>query len=136
LAKNIDNFAKADGGVIREYLIRTAICADQFWFKDVSGRWKLHKMHPVADKVKDLEGTMVVPDDFNYWRKRVINLCTYEMTRQNFGLSFIDLMHLDVATFEEIEHEVYEAAKSTKERYDKLNNEVANKGANILEGMK
>ena len=136
MAKNIDKFAEADGGVIREYLIRTAICADQFWFKRASGRWKLHQMHPIADKIKDVDGSMVEPDDYNYWRKRVINLCTYEMTRQNFGLNFMDLMRLDVATFEEIESEVHEAAKATKERYDKLNNEVANKGNNILEGMK
>jgi hypothetical protein len=136
LAKNIDNFAKADGGMIREFLIRTAICADQFWYPGTSSRWKLHLMHEWSEKVRDSSGNLVEPDDYNYWRNRVMNLCSYEMTHQNFGLGYNDLMKLDVATFEEIEEAIQEHAKRTKANLDALSKHTNSNSNNLLEGIK
>ena len=123
--------------MIREYLIRLAICADQFWFKSVDDRWKLHKVHPWAKKVPDADGKLVDPIDYSYWRNRVMNLCSYEATHQQYGLGYKDFMNMDPATFEEIETRIYDYVKDQKERLDNLANNTSNasKGQNLLEGF-
>lgn len=93
-------------------------------------------MHEWSEKVRDSSGNLVEPDDYNYWRNRVMNLCSYEMTHQNFGLGYNDLMKLDVATFEEIEEAIQEHAKRTKANLDALSKHTNSNSNNLLEGMK
>lgn len=93
-------------------------------------------MHPLARQVEGEDGVLVDPIDFNYWRKRVLRLCKYEITHQNFGLSYTDLMKLDTATFEEIEKAIYEVIEETNKQTKNLqlnpNGDKAIK--NILKG--
>jgi len=114
-----------------------------FWFKEMSSPWKLHQMHPWAPKVEveDPVTHKIVLDDPilpNDWRERVLNLCEYEFTHQNFGLGFKDLMAMDVATFEEIEDRVHAMASKRAEEMKKLSSANTNTGSenDILKGIK
>ena len=93
---------------------------DTFWFKNTTGPWRYHVMHPLARQVEGEDGVLVDPIDFNFWRKRVLRLCKYEITHQNFGLSYTDLMKLDPATFEEIEKAIYEVIEETNKQTKNL----------------
>ena len=44
----------------------------------------------------------------------------YEITHQNFGLGYNDLMKMDPATFEEIEKVIYETIEETNKQYKNL----------------
>lgn len=63
-------------------------------------------MHDWAPPLTDETGKTVPPYKVSHWRDRVLTLCEYEQTHKYFGLSFLDLMSLDPATFEEIESRV------------------------------
>lgn len=77
-------------------------------------------MHPWFRQVEGEGGVLVDPIDYNYWRKRVLRLCKYEITHQNFGLGYNDLMKMDPATFEEIEKVIYETIEETNKQYKNL----------------
>lgn len=91
----------------RDICIRELISRDQFWWKTINSPWKLNVMHDWAPQIEDEElGRKVDPYKVSHWRDRALTLCEYEQTHKFFGLSFVDLMHLDPATFEEIEARV------------------------------
>ena len=113
-----------------------------FWFKDLSTPWKLHQVHTWAPKVEveDPVTHKIVLDDPilpNDWRERVLNLCEYEFTHQNFGLGYKDLMAMDVATFEEIEDRVHAMASRRADEMKKLSKPgEQGSGEDILKGIK
>ena len=115
-----------------------------FWFKDLASPWKLHQTHPWAEKVEveDPETHKLVLEDPvlpNELRTRVLNLCEYEFTHQNFGLGFKDLMAMDLATFEEIEDRVHAMAARRADEMRKLsdaNKQPTGSENDILKGIK
>ena len=109
-----------ENGVLRDFNIKLAMAKDQHWFDKTTGPWRFHLMHPWYRMIKDETGGLIPPIDYNFWRNRVRRLCAYEITHQNFGLGYNDLMKLDPATFEEIEQAVSDNVKETNKQYQKL----------------
>lgn len=98
---------------MKDYVRAVLIAKDQFWWNKNDSPWRIsayHKWTPPPEKPD--EGDHYQPD---YWMKRVMDLCTFEIVRNNFGLNFNDLMHLDVSTFEEIEEQVHKMAEEQRQ---------------------
>jgi len=105
---------------MKDFTMRCLIAQDQPWWNTISSEWKISSDHPWCKENEYSPG---------YWEDRVINLCSYDITQSNFGLSFTDLMEMDVATFEKIEKAVHKLAEKQsaaipqdmKEKYDQAN---------------
>lgn len=102
LVTHIEQLKNIDGGFMKDFVRRALVAQDQPWWNKHSSPWKITDYHAWCD-----------PDDYSpdYWQDRVLDLCTYDIVQTNFGLSFLDLMELDVPTFEAIEKRVHEIAK-------------------------
>lgn len=139
LAKHIGDLKKLNG-VARDYVLRYFIDNDQFWFNDknLEHPFKLNRMHPWAKPVIDPATGKNIEYQVNDWRDRVMNLCEYKFTHECFGLGYNDLMHLDPATFEEIEERVYNLVKEQTESVNKsFEHQMGKPGGNFLkEGRK
>lgn len=127
---------------MRDLLIRFCNCQDTFWFKDLASPWKLHLVHPWAKKVEvedPVTHKITLADPYlpSEWRERVLNLCEYEFTHQNFGMGYKELMALDVATFEDIEDRVHAMAERRSQEMQKLSKagSATPQGNDILKGF-
>ncbi len=110
-------------GITRDFLKRYLIVRDYFWWEANRklSAWGVNFIHDSVSSVKDpISGEMFTPPKPSYWRDRVLDLCEYEITHQNFGLGFNDLMHLDPATFEDIEERVHQIAARTNENLQQM----------------
>lgn len=100
--KNIVELANLQGGFFKDFVRRVLIATDEPWWQKNTSEWKISIVHPWCPE------NSYTPD---YWEERVLDLCSYDLTRSNFGLGFNDLMDMDVATFEKIEKRVHEMAE-------------------------
>lgn len=95
--QNLSTVSEYKSGFAKDAMRRALIASTEPWWQDVNSEWGVTIQHPIApDK-------MLSPD---FWQQRAMDLCTYEFTRSHFGLGYLDLMELDVSTFEEIEKRV------------------------------
>ena len=95
--------------------------------------WAINIEHPWVQTSRDPRtGKELTPYKVDDLRERAMNLCEYEITHANFGLSFLDLMHLDLATFEEIEERVHEIAREQQKSMEKLSGASKEAKSNLL----
>ena len=102
LQKSIDKLKFIKNGVLRDITMRALIYQDEPWWAETRSDWKLAIQHPMCSSDS-------YPID--YWEERVLDLCEYEQTRSHFGLSFNDLMAMEVPIFEKIEKRVHALVK-------------------------
>lgn len=98
LMRGIANLADIDGGFMKDFVRKILIAKDEKWFSKNHDEWKVTAYHSWAPPNSYLP---------SYWEDRAMALCVYDITNNNFGMSFLDLMDLDVATFEKIEDRVH-----------------------------
>ena len=111
-------------GITQDFLKRYLINKDQFWWDAKLSPWIINLMHEWAQTVEDpVSHEKIIPYKVNYWRDRVLNLCDYEITHTNFGLSYLDLMKLDPATFEEIEERVHDLAEQRSKNMKEISDQ-------------
>ena len=103
----MEKLSKIKGGLYRNFVRRALIAQDDPFWNQSSSAWKITLEHPLHPS--DSSG----PD---YWLNRVLDLCENELTHQYFGLTFKDLMQMDVSTFTKIEKRVSDLAKRQSER--------------------
>lgn len=103
LMKGIGQLKNVKGGVMKDFVLRVLISQDEDWWKDTKGEWKITAEHPRCP-----DGSYTP----NYWEERVLHLLAFDITHSNFGLGFLDLMELDVSTFESIEEKVHKMAEA------------------------
>jgi len=102
LMQKIEQLQYIEGGVLKDFVRRTLIGQDEFWWDKEPSEWKVQVMHPWAP-----EGSYVP----NYWMNRALDLCRNDIVHTHFGLGFLELMDLDPATFEIIEERVTQIVK-------------------------
>lgn len=120
-------------GVNRDVLIRYSISRDEFWWKNASSPWKMNIEHDrVQETIDPVTRAKLIPYKVSDLRDRALDLCGYEITHTNFGLSFSDLMKLDLATFEEVEDRVHEMAQQQSKSMAKFANAGKEAKANLL----
>ena len=110
--KQIDQLKYVSNGVLRDFVRRCNIASDEHWWNNNPSPWKLQLIHPWSSTES------FTPD---YWLERAMNLCEKEVTMTHFGLSLMDLLKLDVCTFEMIEEKV---GKILMRRKDNLPKDV------------
>ena len=104
-----------------------------FWWKKASSPWALNIEHERTRTHRDPRtGRMYTDYQVDDLRQRALNLCEYEITHTNFGMSFTDLMHLDLATFEEIEDRVHKLAEETAKSMKKMSDAANGAKSNLL----
>ena len=93
--KHFKEFTKRDG-LAKDFAIQLLRDQHETWWGEGDSSWKFHQVHkpPRPD---------LTPECFV---DRVLALCSCDVTHNYMGLSFIDLMNLDYATFVEIEEKV------------------------------
>lgn len=86
---------------MKDFVYKSLVAQDQPWWTKTTSDWKITADHPWCSK-----------DEYNpdFWQDRVLHLCSYDITQSHFGMSFLDLMDLDVPTFEAIEEYVHKIA--------------------------
>ena len=91
---------------MKDFVLRSLVAKDQPWWNDDTSEWKISVYHPWCKS-----------DQYNpdYWQDRVLDLCTYDITQSNFGMSYLDLMELDIPTLEAIEERVHKIAERQRE---------------------
>jgi len=108
-----------------------------FWWKKVSSPWGINIEHERTQRTRDpLTGKMYDAYQVDDLRQRALNLCEYEMTHANFGMGFNDLMHLDLATFEEIEDRVHKLAEDAAKSMKKMSEAANGAKSNLLSATK
>lgn len=124
-------------GRTKDFLKRYLICRDYFWWQKEGSPFRLNEVHPWVEKMRDpFTGEMVEPIGVNFWRDQVLELCSYEITHQCFGLSYNDLMNCDTVEFAAIKDKVMEIAKQKTEMTQKIDEKASGKSANnILKGI-
>ena len=108
--KSVEGLSQVEDGFLRDYLMRVQFAKDIGWWDKSNSPWRLTECH------ENWEATDYNPD---FWRDRVTRLCAFDITMSNFGLSYNDLMQLDVPTFEYIEKKVHELAKARNDALPK-----------------
>lgn len=93
--KIFGNLSKRDG-ISKDFAIQILRDQHEPWWGEGDSSWKYHQVHkaPRPD---------LTPECFV---DRVLALCGCDVTHTYLGLSFLDLMQLDYATFTEIEEKV------------------------------
>ena len=87
-------------------MLRALIASTEPWWTQVANNeWGLTIKHPTRPE------ETIEP---NFWQLRVLRLCTYDITMNNFGLSYNDLMNLDVETFNIIQEKIEQMDKEQK----------------------
>lgn len=128
LVQNIEQLKNVEGGFMKDFVRRALIAQDQPWWRKHSSEWKITDFHLWQD-----------PEDYSpdYWQERVLDLCTYDILQTNFGLSFLDLMSLDIPTFEAIEEKVHELAKRQHDALPQdLKDRMSQSAGSSFPGMK
>ena len=108
--KNFKELVKVKG-VIRDFVFRVLSKQHSIWWQGDMSPYKVNLWHSP------------VPEGYNKptaYMDRALDLCEYEMTHDNYGLTFKDLMELDLTTFEEIEQRVHEQAKARQGKIEQL----------------
>lgn len=115
---------------MKDFVLKSLVAQDQPWWPKNSSDWKITADHPWCDA-----------DAYNpdYWQDRVLSLCSYDITQSNFGLSYLDLMDLDIPTFEAIEESVHKIAEKQQaalppELKEKMNQQ--SNGSNMFKAPK
>lgn len=122
LVQNIEQLKHVEGGFMKDFVRRALVAQDQPWWRKHASEWKITDFHLWQN-----------PEDYSpdYWQERVLDLCTYDIVQTNFGLSFLDLMELDVSTFEAIEERVHLIAKRQHDAMPQdLKDKLAQSGGN------
>ena len=104
-SKHMDKLAYAGSGLFRNLERRALIAQDEPWWGKTTSPWKLTIVH-------DAPEGHVGPD---YWFDRAFELSCIDMVHQNFGMSFNDLMSMDVGSFIEFERKVHEFLRKRDE---------------------
>lgn len=60
------------------------------------------------------------PREIDYWVHAAIELCKTDVTHELFGLSFADLLEMDVATFKQISKVIKEIRKERETQREKM----------------
>lgn len=60
----------------------------------------------------------------DHWLNAAIELCKTDVTNELFGLSFADLLEMDVATFRKIEEVIKEIRKERERQREEIQNET------------
>ena len=116
LVKYLGNVAKVEGGFMKDFVRKVLIAKDQWWWNKMQSPWKITAWHQSEPPPEPGMLENYSPD---YWQKRVLDLCTFDIVRNNFGLNYLDLMQLDVPTFETIEERVHKIADKQREAIEK-----------------
>lgn len=104
--QNLQILAGYKSGFVRGAMLRALIASTEPWWTQVANNeWGLTIKHPTRPE------ETIEP---NYWQLRVLRLCTYDITMNNFGLSYNDLMNLDVETFNIIQEKIEQMDKEQK----------------------
>jgi len=64
------------------------------------------------------------PHGLRYWIERVIELCKTDVTHDLFGLSFADLLEMDVVTFNQLARVIEEIRKERSKQRDALEEQI------------
>lgn len=98
-------------GVVRDFVFRVLYLQHELWWQEDPSPYKTNLYHDPTP-----EGYLAPTT----YMERAIELCGYEITNRNYGLGFIDLMQLDLTTFEDIEKAVHEEAARQAKSLPKL----------------
>lgn len=106
-------------GVLKDLVLRSAFAKDMGWWDKVSTEFKVTEKYYKFETV-DHNGEAVGVDNLVALPiDRVLDLCGFDVTHQNLGLSFADLIRMDVDTFTHIEDWVHQYVKEQKKRMPK-----------------
>jgi len=107
-------------GVLKDLVLRSAFAKDQDWWNKVNTEFKVTERYykfEATDHNGDAVGVdnlIALPLD------RAMDLCGYDVTHQQLGLNLLDLMSLDVDTFNKVEEWVHKYMEEQRKRQDKL----------------
>jgi len=106
-------------GVLKDFVLRTAFAKDLGWWDKVMSEFKVtEKFHRF--EVVNHEGEAVGVDHLTALPfERALDLCGYDVTNANLGLGLMDLMKLDVASFNRVEQWVHKYAEEQRKRMPK-----------------
>ena len=106
-------------GVLKDFVLRTAFAKDLGWWDKVMSEFKVtEKFHRF--EVVNHEGEAVGVDHLTALPfERALDLCGYDVTHANLGLGLMDLMKLDVTSFNRVEQWVHKYAEEQRKRMPK-----------------
>lgn len=98
----IDQLPNIDSGLLREFVLRSAFAKDLGWWNKSTSPFRITEISDDDDSLQD---------GVNYWTNRALRLCAYDITVSNLNMGFLELMSLDVYTFELVEEWVHKIAE-------------------------
>ena len=106
-------------GVLKDLVLRTAFAKDQGWWDKVTSEFKVTERYYKFETV-DHNGVAVGVDNLTALPlERALDLCGYDVTHSNLGLGLMELMSLDVDTFNRVEDWVHKYAEEQRKRMPK-----------------
>lgn len=108
-----DEFA-SHKGILKEFTFRCMSSSASRWWRNQSSPFKMHLLHKEESERTDLSP--------NCWIDRAISLCSSDILHTFFGMSFQDLLNLEVDMFEQIERAVNDIAIRQSETMDNIKN--------------
>ena len=115
----ISRVGEITNGVLKDLVLRSAFARDQGWWDKVTSEFKITERYYKFDSVGQDGEAMGVDHLIALPIDRALDLCGFDVTHQNLGLNFLDLMHLDVDTFMQVEDWVHNYVREQKKRMSK-----------------
>ena len=115
-------------GVLKDLVLRSAFARDLGWWDKVTTEFKITEKYYKFDVVNSSGDTVGTDNLVALPIDRALDLCGYDVTHGNLGLSFKDLMSMDVDTFGKVEEWVHKYAEEQRKRLPKsIKNELEGK---------
>lgn len=115
----ISGLGDVSNGLLKDLVLRTAFAKDQLWWDKVTSEFKVTERYSKF-QTYDHNGETVEVDNLTALPlDRALDLCGFDVTHNNLGLSLLDLMSLDVDTFNQVEDWVHKFAEEQRKRMAK-----------------
>lgn len=119
LASVLARLGEVSNGVLKDLILRTAFAKDQLWWDKVNTEFKVTEKYYKFDTTDHNGDTVPIDNLVALPIDRALDLCGFDVTHSNLGLSFLDLMKMDVDTFSKVEEWVHRYAEEQRKRMPK-----------------